>query len=304
VSLYKPSEKDKRLFQKSHYSLLAARNDVSLKEPNEIVKELNEKYQSANQVYEFFEKRFLRGDNYFKWHLSPLGLVWIAGEDFNNKFKGQGMYSLRHVVENLVENYGTQRAKEILKEEMSSVPLVKIPSFEVIPIENNLYWDLRDEKIKQQKIYIQEEPDGLGFYVIWDGVSRVATHQLVRHQSFDFQQQSQRYINYGKKKAGGFYIPPSLITDFKNISRLENYLSKMKETYKKYQKLIEEDMPNEEARYLLPNSFTSRIFIFMPKERCCGRDGIKEFIEKRKVPEAQEEIRNFALTLEEIIKNY
>jgi len=61
MSLYKSDEKDKRLFQKSHYALLAARNDVSLKEPNEIVKELNEKYQSADQVYEFFEKRFLRG---------------------------------------------------------------------------------------------------------------------------------------------------------------------------------------------------------------------------------------------------
>jgi len=203
----------------------------------------------------------------------------------------------------LVENYGVQKTKEILKEEMKGVPLVKIQYFEVFPIEDNLYCDLKDKKIKQQKIYIQEEPDGLGFYVIWDGVSRVATHQLVRHQSFDFQQQSQRYINYGKKNTGGFYIPPSLMDPAK-ISKLENYITEMEKTYDKYKKLIEEGIPNEEARYILPNSFTSRIFIFMPKERCCGRDGIMEFIKKRGIPDAQEEIRNFALTLEKIIKEY
>jgi len=211
------------------------------------------------------------------------------------------MYSLRHVVENLVKNYGVQKTKEILKEEMKGVPLVKIQYFGVFPIEDNLYWDLKDKKIKQQKIYIQEEPDGLGFYVIWDGVSRVATHQLVRHQSFDFQQQSQRYINYGKKKAEGFYIPPAYR---KHALTIAGYVERMELMFENYQNQIKNGIPHEEARYELPNSFTSRIFIFMPKERCCGRDGIMEFIEKRKVPEAQEEIRNFALTLEQIIKKY
>jgi hypothetical protein len=288
------------LFEKAPYSLISARNDVSLKDPNQIVKEINEKYKNGEDIINFYEKKFLRGDNPFDWHLSPLGLVWNRGCLYDHKFKGQGMYSMRHVLEGDVELFGPKEGKKQFYDMLSKISnLYKVPEFKEFEIKENVYWDLKDGKLKKQKIYIQEEPDGLGFYVIWDNVSRVATHQLVRHQSFDYQQQSQRYINYAKKGVGGFYVPSAFRKD---AITLGNYIEKVEEDFERYKQLVEEGVKPEDARYLLPNAFTSRIFIFMPKYRLCGRDGIKEFIEKRKY-HGQEEIKNFAKTLEFIINN-
>ena len=41
-----------------------------------------------------------------------------------------------------------------------------------------------------------------------DGVSRACTHQIVRHRLASYNQQSQRYVNFGQ--ADSFVIPPSI----------------------------------------------------------------------------------------------
>ena len=41
-----------------------------------------------------------------------------------------------------------------------------------------------------------------------DGVSRACTHQLVRHRVASYNQQSQRYVNFGA--ADSFIVPPSI----------------------------------------------------------------------------------------------
>jgi len=291
-----------RLIEKSNYALLGARVCVSTKNPNQIIEEINDKYKTGEETFNFIESRFLKSDNYFDWHLSPLGLIWIRYLKPKNLFKAQGLYSLRHLVEELIQTYKDkpQRVKELLRQYYKNKRMEKVREFEVYTIDNNLVYCLKDDKIKPQEIYIREELDGLGYYIIWEGVSRVATHQLVRHQSFDYQQQSQRYINYKKKLSDltGFYLPPSIVKDQR---LLEKYLDKVKRDYQIYKKLVREGIKPEDSRYLIPQSFTSRIIFFAPKDRLYGRDGIKEFIEKRK-NHGQHEIREFAKKLEEILK--
>jgi len=292
----------KRLIEKSKYSIFAARVTVSTKEIDEIVKSVNERYKTPEDVWHFYKTKFLRDNDTSQWHLSPSGLVWTKGSLYNGVFKGQGFYSLRHVLEDYVERYKALHPEQIKQKINQFFKLANyvenVREFESSVVNGNYVYSLKKGDIIPQKVYISEEPDGLGFYIIWDGVSRVATHQLVRHQSFDYQQQSQRYINFSNKmnELLGFYIPPTIISS----KQTANYVENVVESFEKYKKAIENGAKPEDARFYLPQSITSRIVFYAPKERCCGRDGIKQFIEKRKY-HGQEEIRNFAKTLEKLL---
>jgi len=290
-----------KIWEKALYVPVVARVCKSTKDLNEIVKEVNEKYKNGVELFDFFERAFLHGENPYLWHLSPFGLVWKKGISYNNKFKGQGMYSLRHIIEDLIDKgKNPESIKAFIKEQLKNTNLIPIKEFEKYEIENNLVYSISDGKLKPQIVYIQEEPEDLGFYICWEGCSRAATHQLVRHQSMDFQQQSQRYVNYEKQQGQltGFYVPNEKVG---NLIELNTYIKNQLASLYNYKKAIEEGNNPEIARFYLTNAFTSRIMMFIPKERIAGRDGIKEFVEKRGNEHAQEEIRNFALTLKKII---
>jgi thymidylate synthase (FAD) len=82
------------------------------------------------------------------------------------------------------------------------------------------------------------------------GVSRAFSHQFVRHHiGISFEQQSQRYVTFkggefpytvpeSVKKAG---LEPEYHAEFENLAQL-------------YQRLIENDVPAEDARFVLPNA--------------------------------------------------
>lgn len=106
-----------------------------------------------------------------------------------------------------------------------------------------------------------------------EGISRVTSHQLVRHRIASYSQQSQRYVNMSKTD---FVIPPSIMKD---ESALE-MLSKVNELAKStYDKLIELGIPEEDARYVLPQGITTKIIVTMNARellhffnlRCCLR---------------------------------
>ena len=87
------------------------------------------------------------------------------------------------------------------------------------------------------------------------GVSRVFTHQLVRHRMASFTQQSQRYVNEQKFQ----YIEPLSIQKNQEAHKLFTYF--MDEARKSYVKLQEIGIRNEDARFILPNSINSEIVI-------------------------------------------
>lgn len=120
------------------------------------------------------------------------------------------------------------------------------------------------------------------------GVSRALTHQLVRHRIASYSQQSQRYVNMD----GFEYVTPDWIeqswfddTDDDGngdwgYGRLKDlYDSEMKRLASLYSLMIESGIPEEDARYILPNACTTNIIVTMNARslinffavRCCKR---------------------------------
>jgi thymidylate synthase (FAD) len=105
-----------------------------------------------------------------------------------------------------------------------------------------------------------------------EGVSRALTHQLVRHRIASFSQQSQRYVPL---KEPSYVIPDTISSDPGSSDLYREMMDKVWDTYGK----LCESVPQEDARYVLPNACTTNITITMNarellhffKLRCCER---------------------------------
>jgi thymidylate synthase (FAD) len=107
-----------------------------------------------------------------------------------------------------------------------------------------------------------------------EGISRVTTHQLVRHRIASFSQQSQRYVSHTKHFAS--IIPDSIAAN----DEARRLFDSMSETvHAAYARLVELGIPAEDARYILPNSTETKIIMTMNARellhyfglRCCQR---------------------------------
>ena len=124
------------------------------------------------------------------------------------------------------------------------------------------------------------------------GVSRVFTHQLVRHRLCSFTQQSQRRVDESNFK---YIEPPSI----KNKPEAHNIFNEFMEYARKtYKKLIEIGIPKEDARYVLPNATESQIVITANLREW------RHIIELRGSPDAQWEIRKAAIEILKILKKH
>ncbi len=106
-----------------------------------------------------------------------------------------------------------------------------------------------------------------------EGVSRVMTHQLVRHRIASYSQQSQRYVRFDD---AGFVIPPEVAAN----ERLEAaYREALRRAEEGYLALLREGVKAEDARYLLPGAAATKITVTMNARelrhffrlRCCNR---------------------------------
>lgn len=107
-----------------------------------------------------------------------------------------------------------------------------------------------------------------------EGISRVTTHQLVRHRIASFSQQSQRYVSH--KEHFTSIMPNSIAMD----PDAREIFAFMSETvHKAYAQLVEIGIPAEDARYILPNATETKIIMTMNARelrhffalRCCQR---------------------------------
>lgn len=106
-----------------------------------------------------------------------------------------------------------------------------------------------------------------------EGVSRVLTHQLVRHRLASYSQQSQRYV-----AAHDFsYIVPPTIEDVPEAAQAyRDLMTKIRETYDLF---VELGVPKEDARYVLANATETKLVMTMNVRallhffnlRCCYR---------------------------------
>lgn len=106
-----------------------------------------------------------------------------------------------------------------------------------------------------------------------EGVSRVLTHQLVRHRIASYDQQSQRYVaSYGFE-----YITPPTIAA--NSAANKKFTDLMENIRQVYDELMAMDIPKEDARYVLANAAETKIMVTMNARsllhffnlRCCNR---------------------------------
>lgn len=106
-----------------------------------------------------------------------------------------------------------------------------------------------------------------------EGVSRVLTHQLVRHRIASYSQQSQRYVSEHNFE---YIIPPSVAA---NEKAKEKFLSLMDQVRGAYDELVDLGIPKEDARYCLANAAETKIVVTMNTRtllhffqvRCCMR---------------------------------
>jgi thymidylate synthase (FAD) len=107
-----------------------------------------------------------------------------------------------------------------------------------------------------------------------EGISRVTTHQLVRHRIASYSQQSQRYVSH--KEEFTSIMPDSIA---KNHEARQIFAFMSETVHKAYSQLVEMGIPAEDARYILPNAAETKIVMTMNARellhffalRCCQR---------------------------------
>ena len=124
------------------------------------------------------------------------------------------------------------------------------------------------------------------------GVSRALTHQLVRHRLASYAQRSQRYCG---ENEFNYVIPPSIC---KNEEAYKHYTNFMRECNELYEDLQKAGIPNEDARYVLPNACETTIEVKMN-----GRTLI-HFFNERLCTRAQWEIRQIAMMMKKCVKEH
>jgi thymidylate synthase (FAD) len=119
-----------------------------------------------------------------------------------------------------------------------------------------------------------------------EGVSRVTTHQLVRHRIASFSQQSQRYVSHKDQFAA--VIPPTVAVHPEMGERFADMLLTL---HRFYAEMAEAGIPPEDARYILPNAAETKIMVTMNARE------LLHFFRLRCCERAQWEIRAMALEI-------
>ncbi len=144
---------------------------------------------------------------------------------------------------------------------------------------------LPDEKVKHlidllRSLGHESVFEHVSFTFRIEGISRVCSHQLVRHRMASFTQQSQRYVPLDPD-----FIIPDDIYDSEFKDEFMEILEKSKNLYKK---MVEKGIKKEDARFILPQAVETKIIVTMN-----GRE-LRHFISLRAEKDAQWEIRNLA----------
>lgn len=154
----------------------------------------------------------------------------------------------------------------------------------------------------------------ISFTFAIEGISRVLTHQLVRHRIASYSQQSQRYV---KLEAFEYIVPPAIKNNPAAKALFEKAMAEDQKTYNQiatlletdyFKQLVDEGMSEkkarsqaekkavEDARFVFPNACETKIVVTMNarslinffNHRCCNR--------------AQWEIRNMAVEMLKIVR--
>lgn len=115
-----------------------------------------------------------------------------------------------------------------------------------------------------------------------DGISRVCSHQLVRHRIASFSQQSQRYV---KMNSAAVILPPAIAASEEAACI---FRSAVEESYRCYERLLQLGVSREDARYILPHGWETKLVVTMNARE------LHHFFALRLCRRAQWEIQNLA----------
>lgn len=108
-----------------------------------------------------------------------------------------------------------------------------------------------------------------------EGISRSASHQLVRHRLCTYSQQSQRYCSFEGRMFD--YITPPTIKENEALSKEYHLIMEQLQNF--YDRAVNAGIKGEDARYILPNAACTNItvttnlrnLIHIMGLRCCTR---------------------------------
>ncbi|HHY18653.1 MAG TPA: FAD-dependent thymidylate synthase [Firmicutes bacterium] len=151
----------------------------------------------------------------------------------------------------------------------------------------DLFENLSDEEVKK----LVKNILNLGHYSVLEhvsftfsisGISRVTTHQLVRHRvGCSYSQRSQRYI---KEDNFDYIIPPSIQERPELLEKYNETMENLNNLYEEFAQVV----PKEDARYLLPQAIESKIMVTYSLR------ALLHFIKLRTCRRAQWEIQTLA----------
>jgi flavin-dependent thymidylate synthase len=127
------------------------------------------------------------------------------------------------------------------------------------------------------------------------GISRAASHQIVRHRIASFSQQSQRYVKV--TRSYGYLKPPGVPEDLTVSVEIQghkldlNFEDVMDLTRQAEEGLVAKGIKAEDSRYLRPNAATTNIVMSMSPRQ------LIHFFNLRCAPDAQWEIRDLAWSM-------
>jgi thymidylate synthase (FAD) len=121
------------------------------------------------------------------------------------------------------------------------------------------------------------------------GLSRAASHQLVRHRLASFSQESQRYVEWSDPE----WVLPSAIADDPEAQAVWDQLSGQVQAA--YHALRELKVRKEDARFVLPNAAATRVVMTMNFRE------LLHLFRLRISPEAQWEIRELCVRMLELV---
>lgn len=118
-----------------------------------------------------------------------------------------------------------------------------------------------------------------------EGISRACSHQLVRHRVASYSQQSQRYVTLREVNA---VVPPTVEA---RPEVAEAFRERLEELWAFYARMVDDGIPAEDARYILPNACETKIVVSMNARE------LHHFFALRLCRRAQWEIRALALCM-------
>lgn len=119
-----------------------------------------------------------------------------------------------------------------------------------------------------------------------EGISRVCSHQLVRHRMCAFTQRSQRYCD---ESEANVVLPGQLTLQNVEVARALNT------TMGLYRDMLSEGVSAEDARYVLPNATRTEIYL------SCNLRELIHICEERLCTRAQKEIRGIVSEMRALV---